>query len=39
MFDKFDVLRLNLDLIQSFIVDLLSVTLDLQMQFDFQSDH
>ena len=36
MFDKFDVPRLILDLIQNFVVDLLNVTLDLQMQFDFK---
>ena len=36
MFDKFNVSRLILDSIQSFIVDLLNVTLDLQMQFDFE---
>ena len=36
MFDKFDVSRLILDLIQNFVVDLLNVTLDLQMQFDFE---
>ena len=36
MFDKSDVSRLILDLIQSFVVDLLNVTLDLQMQFDFE---
>ena len=36
MFDKSDVFRLILDLIRNFLVDLLNVTLDLQMQFDFE---
>ena len=36
MFDKFDVSRLILNLIQSFVVDLLNVTFDLQLQFDFE---
>ena len=36
MFDRFNVPHLILDLISSFIVDLLNVTLDLSMQFDFE---
>ena len=36
MFDKFGVRRLLLDLIQSFVVDLLNVTRDLQLQFEFE---
>ena len=36
MFNKFDVSRLILDHIQNFVVNLLNVTLDLQMQFDFE---
>ena len=36
MFDKSDVSRLILNLMQNFVVDLLNVTLDLQMKFDFE---
>ena len=36
MFDRFDVSNLNSDLISNFVVDLLNVTLDLSMQFDFE---
>ena len=36
MFDKSNVSRLILNLIRNFEVDLLNVTLDLQMQFDFE---
>ena len=35
MFDKFVVSRSTLDLILNFIIDLLNVTHDLQMQLDF----
>ena len=36
MFNKCDVSHSILDLIQSFVVDLLNVTFDLQIQFDFE---
>ena len=36
MFDKSNVVRSILNFIQSFVVDLLYITLDLQMQFDFE---
>ena len=36
MFDKFNVSHLISDLISNFVVDLLNVTLDLSMQFDFE---
>ena len=36
MFDKSNVPHLILGPIQNFVVDLLNVTLDLQMQFDFE---
>ena len=35
MFDRFDVSHLTLDFIQNFVVDLLDVTLDLSLQFNF----
>ena len=35
MFDKFDVSRLILDLISSFVIDLSNAIHDLSMQYDF----
>ena len=36
MFDKFDVSHLISNFISSFVVDLLNLTFDLSMQFDFE---
>ena len=36
MFDRSDVSRLILNFIQNSVIDLLNVTLDLQMLFDFE---
>ena len=36
MFNRFDVLHLILDFISNFVVDLLNVTLDLSIKFDFE---